>query len=190
MELLIAGILLFFGTHSISIISQQWRDQMCNRLGVLSWQGIYSLLAIAGFMLIVNGYADTRINPTTIYTTPYWFRHIAMLLLLPVFPLIIATYLPGKIQTRTKHPMLVATKIWAVSHLLVNGNLGDIILFSSFLVWAVAERISLKRRTGVAVAMVPETRNNDIIAISGGLIIYIAIILWLHQTITGTALIN
>jgi len=190
MELLIAGLLLFFGTHSISIASQTWRDQMCKRLGTLTWQGIYSLLAIAGFMLIINGYADTRINPTTIYTTPNWFRHIAMLLLLPVFPLIIATYLPGKIQTRTKHPMLVATKLWAVSHLMANGNLADVILFSSFLIWAVVERVSLKRRAGTAVPMTPETRYNDMIAIVGGLVIYIAIILGLHAVITGVALIR
>lgn len=190
MELLIAGLLLFFGTHSISIVNQQWRDQMCNRLGVLSWQGIYSLLAIAGFMLIINGYADTRINPTMIYTTPNWLRHIAMLLLLPVFPLIIATYLPGKIQTRTKHPMLVATKLWAVSHLLVNGNLADILLFSSFLAWAVVERISLKHRTGTVIATAPQTPYNDVIAITAGLLIYIAIILGLHTVITGVSLIS
>jgi uncharacterized membrane protein len=120
-----------------------------------------------------------------LYAPPAGLRHAALLLLVPVFPLLLAAYLPGRIQAATKHPMLAATKLWAVSHLLANGNLADVVLFGSFLVWAVADRISLKRRTPLPVPGVPPGRWNDGIAIVAGLALYVAFLLWLHKLLIG-----
>lgn len=185
MTLLIIGLVLFLGSHSIAIVSASWRDRMASRLGVLAWQGIYSLLAIIGIALIVQGYDLAREHPIILYHSPNWLRHIALLLLVFVFPLLFAAYMPGRIRTVTKHPMLVATKLWAFAHLLVNGSLADVILFGSFLIWAVADRISLKRRTPLPVPSIPPYRFNDALAIALGLVVYFLFIFVLHAWLFG-----
>ena len=108
----------------------------------MAWKGLYALASLAGIVLMVRGYAELRSAPTVLYATPYWMRHVAALLLLPVFIFFIAPYFPGRIKTALKHPQLAAVKLWAFAHLLVNGTLADVLLFGSFLVWAVADRIS------------------------------------------------
>ena len=187
MTVLIIGLVLFLGTHSISIVGSSWRDKVVTRIGFPSWQGIYSLIAITGFVLIIYGYGLARQDPTILYTPPTWLRHVSMLLLLFVFPLLLATYLPGRIQKATKHPMLAATKIWSLAHLLANGTLADVILFGSFLMWAVVDRISMKRRTPLPVPNVSSSRFNDIIAIVLGLGLYVAFVLWLHTELIGVS---
>ena len=187
MTLLIIGLVLFLGSHSVAIINAAWRDRMVARLGVITWQGLYSLIAIAGVVLIVQGYDLTRQDPIILYQLPNWLRHVALLLLAFVFPLLFAAYLPGRIQTTTKHPMLVATKIWALAHLLANGSLADIILFGSFLAWAVADRISLKRRTPLPIPGAPPSRFNDALAIILGLGLYLIFIFWLHAWLFGVS---
>jgi uncharacterized membrane protein len=157
------------------------------RIGLMPWQGLYSLIAITGFVLIVYGYGLARQDPTILYTPPTWLRHVSLLLLVFIFPLLLATYLPGRIQKATKHPMLAATKIWAFAHLLVNGSLADVVLFGSFLAWAVVDRISLKHRTPLPVTGAPPSRLNDIIAIIAGLGLYVAFVLWLHAWLIGVS---
>lgn len=156
-------------------------------MGVLPWQAIYSVLAIIGFVLIVYGYGMARQDPTILYSPPTWLRHVSMLLLVFIFPLLLAAYLPGKIQKATKHPMLAATKIWAFAHLLANGALADVVLFGAFLAWAVVDRISLKRRTPLPVPGAPPSRLNDWIAVVLGLGIYVAFVLWLHKLLIGVS---
>ena len=187
MTLLIIGLVLFLGTHSISILASSWRDRLVTRIGLMPWQGLYSLIAITGFVLIVYGYGLARQDPTILYTPPTWLRHVSLLLLVFIFPLLLATYLPGRIQKATKHPMLAATKIWAFAHLLVNGSLADVVLFGSFLAWAVVDRISLKHRTPLPVTGAPPSRLNDIIAIIAGLGLYVAFVLWLHAWLIGVS---
>jgi uncharacterized membrane protein len=154
---------------------------------MMPWQGLYSLIAIAGFVLIVYGYGLARQDPTILFTPPVWLRHVSMLLLVFVFPLLLAAYMPGRIQKAIKHPMLAATKIWAFSHLLANGTLTDAVLFGAFLAWAVVDRISMKRRTPLPVPTIPVSRINDIIAIVLGLGLYIAFVLWLHAWLIGVS---
>ncbi len=185
MGVLIIGLVIFFAMHTVSIINEPWRDRMVAKLGELPWKGVYSLVAIVGFVLIVWGYGLARGNPVVLYTPPMWLRHVALLLLIPVFPLLLATYFPGRIQAATKHPMLVATKLWAVAHLLANGILADVLLFGSFLAWAVVDRISMKHRTQRPVPGVPPSKVNDIIAVIFGLALYIAFALWLHMWLIG-----
>ena len=190
MSLLIIGLLLFFATHAISIVNVSWRDRVAARIGTLTWQGLYSLAAMAGLLLIIWGYSLARQDPVVLYLPPVWLRHGAMLLLIFVFPLLLATYLPGRIQTATKHPMLVATKLWALAHLLANGNLADVLLFGSFLVWAVVDRISLKRRTPPQVPALPSSRINDVLVIVLGLALYVAFVFRGHEWLIGVALLG
>jgi uncharacterized membrane protein len=112
---------------------------------------------------------------------------VALLLLVFVFPLLLATYLPGRIQATTRHPMLAATKLWAVAHLLANGTLADVVLFGSFLAWAVADRISMKHRVQRPVPGAPPSGLNDVIAVVGGLALYGAFVLWLHAWLIGVS---
>lgn len=188
MDILIAGLVLFLGTHSISIVNEPWRHRMAARMGEWTWKAVYSVIAVAGFVLIVWGYGEARQDPVLLYTTPGWLRHVAFLLLLPVFPLLLAAYLPGRIQSATRHPMLAAVKFWAFAHLLVNGALADVVLFGAFLVWAVVDRISMKRRQPAPVPGAPPSRANDAIAVIGGLAIYVAFVLWLHGSLIGVPL--
>jgi uncharacterized membrane protein len=188
--MLLLGLVLFFGVHSVSIVNDPWRDRVAARLGERRWQGAYALVAIAGFVLIVWGYGLARQDPVVLYTPPNWLYTVAMILLVPVFPLLLATYLPGRIQAAAKHPMLAATKLWAAAHLLANGTLADVLLFGAFLMWAVLDRISMKHRTQRPVPGIPPSRANDLVAVIGGLALYVAFVLWLHGWLIGVPLIE
>jgi uncharacterized membrane protein len=190
MNVLLLGLVIFFGVHSVSIVNDPWRDRMAAKVGEWTWKGLYALVAIAGFALIVWGYGLARLDPVVVYTPPDWLHPVAMVLLVPVFPLLLAAYLPGRIQTAAQHPMLVATKLWAVAHLLANGTLADVVLFGAFLVWAVLDRISMKHRTQRPIPAIPPTRANDLIAVVGGLALYVAFALWLHGWLIGVPLIE
>lgn len=180
MSYLLAGLLLFFGTHVVSIVAPAWRNRMVARLGEMPWKGLYSLVSIAGFVLMIYGYGITRHDPVVLYVPPAWMRYATAILMLPVFPLLLAAYFPGRIKAALKHPMLAATKFWALAHLLANGMLGDVALFGSFLAWAVADRISFKRRTQGPIAGAPPGKFNDAIAVAGGLALYVVFFNWLH----------
>jgi uncharacterized membrane protein len=187
MTVLILGLILFLGTHSVSIVAPAWRDAMYDRLGEPKWKGPYSLISIVGFVLIIVGFGMARQNPVVLYAPPTWTRHLAMLLLVPVFPLLIASKLPGRIKTATKHPMLLATKIWAFAHLLVAGRLGDVVLFGAILAWAVADRISFKHRTVRAMPLAKPSPYNDAIAVVGGLVAYVLFLIWGHRWLIGVS---
>lgn len=188
MFLLIVGLVLFLGVHSISIVNPSLRDNVIAGQGRAVWLGAYSIIALAGLVLIVWGYSMARLDPTVVYVPPFWLRHVSLLLLVFVFPLFVAAYFPGRIRTATKHPMLVAVKLWAVAHLLANGNLADVLLFGSFLVWAVADRISLKRRVSVTpVPSLSPSKWNDLIVVVVGLLIYGFFIAGGHLMLIGVS---
>ena len=134
MALLIVGLVIFLGVHSVAIVAPGWRDAQRARLGEGAWKGGFALASVVGLALIVYGYGVARQNPVVVFTPPVWTRHLAALLLLPVFPLLLSTYLPGRIKSMAKHPTLLATKLWALAHLIANGNLADVLLFGGFLV--------------------------------------------------------
>ena len=187
MDLLILGLVLFFIPHMISVVNHQWRDRTTKQVGELTWKALYALISLAGFLLIIKGYGEARLTSEFLYTTPQWMGHLVALLMLPVFPLLLATYLPGRIQSITKHPMLVATKLWALSHLLVNGRVAEILLFGSFLIWAVLVRISLKRRPQRVVPGAPKTAMNDVTALVVGIGLYVVFALHLHRMLIGVS---
>ena len=182
---LVAGLVIFLGVHSIRIVAPAWRDRMVERLGAAGWKGVHSVASLAGFVLIVAGYSAARLEPVVLYYPPFWLRHVTMLLMLPVFVLLIAAYLPGRIRTAVKHPMLTATKAWALSHLLANGMLADVLLFGGFLAWAVLDRIAVGRRPQPAPSAARPPLANDVIAVVGGLVLYAAFSMWLHQPLIG-----
>jgi uncharacterized membrane protein len=186
---LVVGLVLFLAVHSIAIVNAAWRDRMAARLGEWTWKAVYGLIAVLGLALIIRGYGEARLNPVVLYTSPAWLHYVAMILLIPAFPLLFAAYLPGRIQTATKHPMLAATKFWALAHLMVNGALPDVLLFGAFLVWAVTDRISLKYRTTPFVPSVPYSRLNDSAAIVLGLGLYVAFIFGLHTWLIGVPVV-
>lgn len=189
MLLLILGLVLFLGVHSVSIVSATGRNQLVKKIGEGPWKGLYALAALAGLVLIVVGYSAARETPVLLYTLPNGFRHLAALLMLPVFVLLLAAYLPGRIQRAAKHPMLLAVKFWALAHLLANGTLADVLLFGGFLVWAVVDRISVKRRAAAGLLRsaptAPASAGNDAIALVGGLVVYVVFAVWVHGWLFG-----
>lgn len=189
MGLLIAGLILFLGIHSIQIFAPGLRVTAVQRLGLQPWKGLYTLIAVAGFVLICVGYGQARIeSPVWLWQPPKGMRHLALLLMLPVFVLFLATYLPGRIQRAAKHPTLVATKLWALAHLLANGGLHDLLLFGGFLAWAVLDRISVKRRVQVTPPpRAPAGKWNDLIAVVGGLALYLLFVMGLHRWLIGVS---
>jgi uncharacterized membrane protein len=188
MTQLVLGLVLFLGIHSISILAPGWRDSMVNRLGALGWKGLYSVASLLAFVLLVHGYSLARQEPVVVYQPPTWTRHLAMLLMLPVFPLLLSAYLPGRIKAAVKHPMLTATKTWALAHLLANGMLADVLLFGGFLAWAVMDRISVGKRPVREVRAAAPRKFNDLIAIVGGLLIYGLFVGWAHLHLIGVPL--
>lgn len=187
MTALILGLCVFLGTHSVSIVAPGWRDRAAARLGEWPWKGLYSLLSLAGFALLLRGYGEARLRPVVLYLPPTWMAHVTILLMVPVFPLLLAAYLPGRIKTAAKHPFLVATKLWAFAHLLSNGTLHDAVLFGGFLAWAVVDRISLKRRAQRPVPGAPPSAANDWIALGLGLGLYVLMLTWAHGWLIGVA---
>ena len=180
MTRLILGVVVFFGVHSISMLAIGWRNRVAERLGRGGWQGLYSLVSVIGLYLLITGYGAARPAAEVLYVSPAWLKYVAALLMLPAFTLALASVLPGRIHARARYPLLVATKLWAVAHLLTNGSSADVLLFGSFLVWAVAVRISLKRRPARPLRALPASGANDAIAVVGGLALYALFVLWLH----------
>ncbi len=187
MTMLVIGLLVFLGVHSVAIVAPNGRDAMVAKIGEGPWKGLYSLASIVGFVLLVWGYGQARMHPVVIYTPPVELRWVTVLLMVPVFPLLLAPYFPGRIRATLKHPMLVATKLWAFAHLLSNGMLADVLLFGGFLAWAVFDRISFKRRTQRPLKTLPQSKLNDVIAIVLGLVLYFAFFHFLHLRLIGVS---
>jgi uncharacterized membrane protein len=189
MTLLIVGLVVFLGIHSVSIVAPRWRMEQVAVRGEKRWKGIYSIGSLIGFVMLVWGYGLARYDPVVLYSPPTALRHLALLLMLPVFPLLLASGLPGRISRAVKHPMLLAVKIWALAHLLANGTLHDVVLFGAFLAWAVIDRISVKRRpAALSHEPVKSARPmNDVMAVMLGTILYVVFILFLHRWLIGVS---
>lgn len=185
MSLLILGLALFLGAHAFTM-ARGPRGALVARLGLGPYKGLYSLVALAGLALVAIGYGGYRAaGPDPLWSPPEWTHHLALLLVWLAFVTVAAAYLPGRIKRALKHPMLVGVKLWASAHLLANGDLGSILLFGSMLVWAVAARISLKRRPVDLAAQhggeaAPAGLRNDALAIGVGTLAYLAFAIWLH----------
>ena len=190
MTVLLLGLIVFFGVHSVSIVAPGWRSAQIARRGERAWKGIYSIAAGVGLVLLIVGYGMARREPVVLYAPPVALRHVALLLMLPVFPLLFAAYLPGRLSRAARHPMLLAVKLWASAHLLANGTLADVLLFGAFLAWAVADRISVKRRSPAQAHTVPGAPPgpmNDLIVVVVGLAVYALTVFWAHRWLFGVS---
>lgn len=188
MLLLILGLSIFIAVHLLPT-SPELRRGLTRRLAEGPYKGLFSLVALLGFALIVYGYHKVQAHPgknPQLWTPPAWGRHATMALMLPVFPLLIATYLPGRLALLVRHPMITAVKFWALAHLLVRGDAASVLLFLSLLAWAVYDRISLKDRE-VAGLVTPRGGpvTNDVVAIVAGLALYCAFAKWGHSLLVG-----
>ena len=188
---LLLGMLVFTGIHLLPM-QIDLRRGLITRYGEMAYKAVFSLVSAVGLGLIIFGYHKARThlgkNPQ-LWIPPPWGRHVTMLLMLPVFPLLIETYLPGRIAAAVRHPMITAAKLWAAGHLLIRGDAASLLLFGGFLAWAVADRISLKRRERAGLVKFAQgTVVNDVIAVVVGLAIYGAMLKWGHEALIGIRL--
>ena len=190
MLLLVVGLALFLGVHSTRIVAEGWRTSMVQRLGETPWKAIYSVVSIVGFVLVVWGYGLARQNPVVLWPQPpVAMRHVASLLTLAAFVLLVAAYVPGnQIKAKLRHPMILGVKAWALAHLLANNTLADVLLFGSFLVWAVLDfRSSRKRDRSLATVPPAGTLPRTIVAVVVGAVAWAVFAFWLHARWIGVA---
>jgi uncharacterized membrane protein len=187
MTILVLGLLIFLGVHSVRIVADPWRTAMRARLGENAWKGLYSLLALAGFALLVWGYGQARQSPVVLWTPPPGMRHLAGLLTAIAFVFLAAAYVPRNgIKARLHHPMLLGVKTWALAHLLANGTVADVLLFGGFLVWAIVCFASSRRRDRAAGAVYPPgTASGTAITVAAGILAWAAFAFWLHGPLIG-----
>jgi uncharacterized membrane protein len=189
MTLLVIGLILFLGVHSVRIVAEPWRSAMLARLGEGRWKGLYTLASAVGLTLIVVGYGAARQAPIDLWLPPLWTRHLAALLTLPAFVLLTAAYVPGNaIKARLGHPMLLGTQVWALAHLLANGRLADLLLFGGFLVWAVLALRAARERDRVAAVVRPQSGGAaTLIVVIVGLVAWALFAFVLHLRLIGVA---
>jgi uncharacterized membrane protein len=193
MLLLIVGLIVFLGIHLVPT-NPTLRSGLRDRFGASAYQIGFSAVSLLGFALIVFGYHKLQLLPgknPQLWVPPAWTKHVAFALMLPAMILLVAAYVPSRIRTAAKHPMLLAVKIWALAHLLANGTLGAAVLFLSFLAYAVYDRISVKQRgaRGPLGASAGGLRG-DILAVAGGTALYAFMLLYGHQLLINKALIS
>jgi uncharacterized membrane protein len=189
MTLLAIGLVLFLGVHSVRIFADDWRRHTVSRIGLGAWKAAYSLLSIAGFVLIVIGWGEARTAPQVLWVAPLWMKHAASLFTLLAFVLLAAAYVPGNaIKAAVGHPMVAGVKLWAFVHLLVNGTVAGVLLFGSFLAWAVLDYVASRRRDrreGVVRARGSASRT--VITVVIGVAAWAAFAFWGHAALIGVA---
>jgi uncharacterized membrane protein len=187
MTYLLLGLLVFLGVHSSRIFAQGWRASIIERIGPMAWKGLYSLASLLGFVLLVWGWGQARLEPQVLWATPVALRHVASLLTLFAFVLLVAAYVPGNlIKARLHHPMVLATKTWALAHLLANNTMADLLLFGAFLAWAVVLFIVSRRRDRAEQRTYPPGRMGPTVLVLGlGVLAWAAFAFWLHAALIG-----
>lgn len=187
MTLLILGLVIFIGVHSVRMFAEDWRTQMRNKMGESAWKGLYSLVSIAGFALIVIGYGAARQHPSIVWTPLMAMRHLAGLLTLVAFIMVTAAFVPrNHIKAKLHHPMVLGVKVWALAHLLANGTLAQMVLFGSFLVWAVLNfRAARQRDRANGTQYAAGTMGGTVTTVVIGAALWAAFAFWLHGVLIG-----
>jgi len=188
MSLLIIGLIIFLGSHSCRIFAEPWRNHMIDRLGEVKWKGLYTIFSLIGLILVVVGYGQARQAPIVLWQPATYLIHIAILLNLVAF-IFLAGSSPNNnaIRLKLKHPMILGVKVWALAHLLANGTLVDLILFGSFLLWAVLDfRSARKRPIHMPEKAVISTKATITVVVTG-IVLWAAFIFGLHQYLIGVS---
>jgi uncharacterized membrane protein len=188
MSLLIIGLIIFLGSHSSRIFAEPWRNHMIDRLGEVKWKGLYTIVSLIGLVLVVVGYGQARQAPIVLWQPATYLIHISILLNLVAF-IFLAASSPSDnaIRLKLKHPMILGVKVWALAHLLANGTLVDLILFGSFLLWAVLDfRSARKRPIHMPEKAVISTKATITVVVTG-IVIWAAFIFGLHQYLIGVS---
>ena len=189
MSYLVLGLVLFLGVHSVRIVADGWRTQMRARLGEGAWKGLYSVASVVGLVLVVWGYGLARQQPVVLWNPPVGMRHAASLLTLIAFVLLAAAYVPRNVfKARLHHPMVLSVKVWALAHLISNGNLADVVLFGAFLLWAVLDfRAARQRDRAQGMVYAPGTTAGTGIAVVVGAAAWAGFAFWAHAWLIGVA---
>ena len=187
MTILILGLVIFLGLHSVRVFAEGWRNGVRTRLGENAWKGLYSLASILGLALIVWGFGLARQQPVLLWSPPLWTRHLAALLTLAAFVMLAAAYVPGNaIKARLHHPMILGVKTWALAHLLANGRLAGVLLFGSFLAWAVLSFRAARQRDRAGHITYPPGRTGPtLVTVAVGLAAWAGFAFWAHAAWIG-----
>ncbi len=187
MSILVLGLLIFLGIHSLRIVADGWRTRMISRVGANGWKGLFALASIVGFVLIVWGFGLARQQPVLLYAPPLWLKHLNALFTLVAFVLVVAAYVPrNHAKAAIGHPMLAAVKVWAFGHLLATGFVHDVVLFGAFLVWAMVDLVASRRRDRLAGTIYPAgTLTGDALTLVIGIGAWVVFALWLHARWIG-----
>ena len=189
MELFITGLVLFLGCHSMRVFAEDWRNRKLEQWGEKIFKGIYSIASLVGFVLLVYGFSKIRWDSPQLWSPPVAMRHIAALLMLFAMVLLVAGQVPhNAIKAKLGHPMILAVKVWALAHLLANGNLGDVILFATFLVWAVlCFRAARARDRAANLPPTAPQMRATLVAVMGGLVLYAVFLFKAHAWLVGVS---
>jgi uncharacterized membrane protein len=196
MTQLILGLILFLGAHSVRIWADGWRNQTIEAYGDKAFKGVHALVSLLGFYLLVVGYGEARLETVALWNPPRFTKHISILLMLFSSILLLAAYIPrNHFKMRLRHPMVLSVKVWALSHLIANGNLADVLLFGTFLIWSVLNFRSARARDRAQVQL--SDANEDaplkpnlfatLIALFGGMALWAVITFVLHAKVVGVA---
>lgn len=187
MAILVLGLVLFLGVHSVRIFADGWRSATIGSMGEKPWKGAYSLLSLAGFVVLVWGYGIARQNPVLLWSPPVAMRHVAALLMVIAFILFVAAYVPRNwFKATLHHPQMLSVKVWAFGHLIANGTLVDVVLFGAFLAWAVLGYTAARRRDRAAgTVYAPATAQGTAITVVVGLVAFAVFAFWLHGWLIG-----
>lgn len=189
MSILILGLVLFLGVHSTRIFAEGWRTQTIARIGEKPWKGIYSVVSLVGFVLIIWGFSLARLQPVVLWTPPVAMKHINSLFTLLAFVLLAAAYVPrNQIRSRLHHPMILGVKLWAFGHLLATGTLANAVLFGAFLLWAILDfRAARQRDRALGTTYQAGTLGGTLVTAVVGVAAWAAFAFWLHAAWIGIA---
>ena len=187
MLVLILGLIIFIGLHSIRIVADDWRTRQIERIGLNRWKAIYAIVAAIGLVLIVVGFIMARQHVVPLYTPPAWLRHLNGLFMLIALILFPAARVPNNaIKAKLHHPQVLAVKTWAFGHLLATGMLHDVVLFGAFLVWAVVLFAASRRRDKRnGTVYPPGTVKATVITVVAGIVLWALFAFWLHSALFG-----
>ena len=189
MTVLILGLVLFLGAHSVRIFADGWRTRTVARVGAGTWKGLYTVVSIAGLALIVWGFAQAKQQPVVLWQPPVAMKHLNSLFTLLAFVFLAAAYVPrNQIRARLHHPMVLGVKLWAFGHLLATGKRADVVLFGAFLLWAILDfRAARQRDRALGTTYPPGTLPGTLIAVVVGVVAWAVFAFWLHAAWIGVA---